>query len=574
MNQSDIDEIKKKSRIDVATFSKRDQMLKRYRDMYFMDNLEKPKRPDEDPADIKLTPSPSSRNRVIGMHRLIKTSVINVGIEDADKGAADQIEKGLKSILRVSGENRRATVESDLALAAVLFGSAVAYTESIDDLLSVKTLKPYRRQHLEKQRNRSPFLIRTITPQESYPTWDDDMLISHTWRYKLTGSQIKNRWGMEDARDNTVYWINDVFTPDHHVVWAEGITKDIMAAEHGLGCLPIFVAYSGGSELFGGTEEAQQSFLYAIAKGDLDKRENGLLTTFFTNIHQRGAAGPLISIDPESTRQDQTVMVSYAGGMRYIIAKATQIDDKIIDPVIFEAKAMLDELSGQSTIYSQTLGESIGGNVPFSSLAMLSNSGKLPLVDPQKAIEHVLTQAFNHILYRIKNDPIENDLIAPEEIEDDIRVTVSLAAKLPQDSLRNAQVAANLGPLVSDKWKREEVLQIDDSDEMDRQIMKETIMKMLQQNMITDPNTIAQLMQTVMGIKPPAPAQAPAPSGPGPEGMPGEMPGGMPGGQGQPTPEQMQAMMQAGQGSMSGMGNMEAMPMTDSMVPPEERGMP
>ena len=40
--------------------------------------------------------------------------------------------------------------------------------------------------------------------------------------------------------------------------------------------------------------------------------------------------------------------------------------------------------------------------------------------------------------------------------------------------------------------------------------------------------------------------------------------------QGQPTPEQMQAMMQAGQGGMSGMGNMEGQPMTDSMVPPQE----
>lgn len=561
MNRSQIDEIKNAARSTIAKFATRDKMLQRYKEIYFMDNMEKPRNAEIDDRDWKLTPSPASRNKVIGLQRLLNTSEVQVKIENAERDGDDAIETGLKNILRVSGEGRRARIESDASLSSVLYGSVTMYAESIADLLTIKTLPEYRKQHLKKQQLRSPFLLRMINPQESYPDWDEDMLICHTWKYKIRGAALRSRWGVKDAKDNTEYTIYDTFTAEHHVVWADGQKDEIFAAEHGLGCLPIFVAYSGGSDLFNKPDEQQQAFLYAIAKGDIDKRENSMLTTVFTNIHQRGTAGPLIAIDPDTVHPDQEIAVSYVGGMRYIKAKANQVDEKIIDPVIFQAKNLLDELSGQSTIYSQTLGENIGGNVPFSSLAMLSNSGKLPLVDSQRAIEHVLTEAFNHILYRIRTEGIENDAIKPTDITEDLRVEVSLQAKLPQDSLRNAQVAQSLGGLVSEQWKRQELLQVGDNEAMDRQVMKESIKAALMNNMLTNPQILQQLASTVMGMPNQQPAQPQAPQGMQ-QGMPPE-----------PSPEEMQAMMQAGGGNLSGMENMEATPMADAMVPPEERGM-
>ena len=569
MNRDDIEQIKKNARNVIARYSARDTMLKRYREIYFMDNMEKPRNAEIDEGDWKLTPSPSGRNEVVGMQRLLNTSEFHITVKDTDEvRGADEIEKGLKAILRVSGEGRRARIESDAALSAVLYGSVTIYAEAISDLLMIKTLKKYKRDHLAKKQKRAPFLLRLINTEESYPEWDEDMMISHTWRYKIRGTNLTARWGV-DAKDNTEYTVYDVFTPEYHVVWADGMNNEILAAEHGLGCLPIFTAYAGGSDLFNKPEQQMQSFLYAKAKANLDKRENSLLTTLFTNIHQRGTAGPLIALDPDSL--PSTITVSYQGGMRYITAKAQQIDDKIIDPVIFQAKQVLDELSGQSTIQRQTLGENVGSNVPFSSLAMLSNSGKLPLVDPQRALEQVFTDAFNHILYRIRTEVIENEQIDSADITEEMEIAVNLQAKLPQDSLRNAQVAQQLGDLVSDEWKHTELLQIGDTVDMQKQQMKEQMKKAIFAAMMQDPNTMQQAIGAIMG-QPQQPQGQPDPNAqqPDPAQMQQAEQEAMMQQQGQPSPEQMQAMMQQGQGGMSGMGNMEGQPMTDSMIPPQE----
>ena len=562
MKREIIDQIKKNARSVISRYSTRDDMLKRYREIYFMDNIAKPRDSETDEGDLKLTPSPSGRNEVVGMQRLLNTSEFHITIKDDDEVKnADEIEEGLKAVLRVSGEGRRSRIESDAALAAVLYGAVTVYAESIGDLLQIETLNKYKRTHLEKKQKRSPFLLRLINTEESYPEWDEDMMISHSWRYKIRGANLKARWGV-DAKDNNEYTIYDVFTPEHHVVWADGMNDEILAAEHGLGCLPIFTAYAGGSDLFHKPEEQMQSFLYAKVKGHLAERENSLLTTIFTNINKRGLVGPLMAIKPDSVGANNTITMSYAGGIRYIIADATPIDDKIIDPVIFQAKGLLDELSGQSTIQRQTLGENMGSGVPFSSLAMLSNSGKLPLVDPQRALEQVFTDAFNHILYRIKTETIENEQIKPADITDEMEVNVSLQAKLPQDSLRNAQVAQQLGDLVSDEWKHTELLQIGDTNDMQKQQMKEQMKKAIFAAMMQNPQVIQQAVGAIMG----QPQGQPDQTQPNPD----EIAQAEVEAQGQPSPEQLQAMMQAGQGGMSGMGNMEGQPMTDSMIPPQE----
>lgn len=567
MNPEDIKEIKKQALNTIGRFATRDAMLKRYREIYFMTNMDLPRNQEIDEGDWKLTPSPSGRNEVVGMQRLLNTSQFQINIEDDESNGADEIEEGLKAILRVSGEGRRGRIESDAALSAVLYGSVTIYAESIADLITVQGIKKYKKAHLLKKQKRAPFLLRMINTEESYPEWDEDMMIAHTWKYKIRGANLAVRWGIETKHDQE-YTVYDVFTPEYHVVWAEGMNKDIFTGEHKLGCIPIFTAYAGGSDLFHLPEEQMQSFLYAKAKGNLDKRENSVLTTMMTNLHQRGTSGPMVAIDPDNVPNQITV--SYVGGVRYIIAKAQQIDDKIISPEIFQIKSVLDELSGQSTIQRQTLGENIGGNAPFSSLAMLANSGKLPLVDPQRAMEQVFTDAFNHILYRIKAETIENDQINPADITDDMEVTVSLKAKLPQDSLRNAQIAQQLGDLVSDAWKRGELLQIDDDDDMSKQQMKEQMKKALAARLMQGP-ALDQGVAAIMGQ--PQPGQQPGQPDPNAQPNPDEMAAAQAEAEaeaGQPTPEQMQAMMQAGQGGLSGMGNMEGQPMTDSMTPPQE----
>lgn len=505
------------------------ELYTRYREMYFMEDESKPKWEGVDERDIAVTISPSARNEVVGMVRLLDTSDVHVDVKSKGKtaGNSDRIEAALKSMLRVSGEYRRARVESDAALSAVLYGPVTLYAESLDDIIEVNSKDPYRKTQLEDIKKRTPFLIRTINAEQSYPEWGEFGLIAHKWKYEMRGSALKERWGVE-CDEKKDYTVHDVYDCEFRLVYADGINEPLLAMSHGLRRLPIVQRYAGGSSLFHKAEQQMQSFLYAKAKSRLDKRENAMLTAIATAVNTRGMLGPLFAVNPDNA--PDVINVDYRGGVRIMKADAKQVDDKVIDPVIFQWKNLLDELSAQSTIFKQTLGENMGGaGGTFSGLAMLSSAGKLPLVDQQRAIEQAFRDIFLHILMRIKNETIENDLIEASEIPDDVELTVRLEPKLPQDQLRNATIAMNLGDTVSKEWKRTNLLQIADSDEMDRQVEKEVIRAAMIQNIVSNPEMMKPFLQAALGMpNQPPPQPTPTPPMPGAEEpVPPEM-GGMP----------------------------------------------
>ncbi len=566
--QEEIDSIKSRARALESTYTSRGNMFQRYREIFFMDNMDKPKDQTVDKGDWALTPSPSGRNEVTGMKRLLDTSEMNVKVLEGNNTSrnSDQIEKALKRMLDVSGEGREARVESDAMLSAVLYGPVVLAAEAINDSLSVKGIPEYKRMHLQKLARRSPFIIRALNPEESSIERDEGLVTLHLWKYKLLGSKLKNRWGITEASNNTEYVVWDVFTPEYHVVWADGIGKELLAAPHNLNCVPIASSTAGGTELFHKPEERINSFLFAKAKGDLDKRENMILTAIFTQIKRRGLLGSMYWIDPENAPEDITI--NYQNGVMYAKGKVSAVNDKIIDPIVMQIKGLLDDLSGESTIRGATLGENAQGVGTFSGLAMLSSAGKLPMIDSQRALSAAFRDIFLHILYRIKNEVIDNTLIQPSEIPDDLDLEVMFTPKLPQDTLRNAQVASSLGDKVSDEWIHSNLLQIGDTPAMQKQIAKEQIKKGMLTQLLQDPQVMGQLMQAVLG-KPPVPPQQPP-----------QMPPQGPPQQGNPQAEQM---FQQGQGDpMQGMnpemmaqlmaqGGMEGMPQTDPMIPSQER---
>ncbi len=548
----------------ISSYARRDgDLYARYREMYFMeDEYKRPFNSKIDEKDWAITVSPSSRNEVVGMVRLLDTSEIHITAKSKgeDDTHSDKIEKALKAILRVSGEYRRARVESDAALSAVLYGPVVLYSESLDDLQAVNK-NPYRSKQLAAIRKRTPFLIRSINPEQSYPEWGEFGLISHTWRYKVKGGVIKERWGV-DAKPDHDYTVYDIYDCENRLVYCDEIKGELFSGPHGLGSVPIISRYAGGSGLFNEPERQMGSFLYAKAKSRLDKRENALLTAVATAINMRGLMGPLLGVDPDNAPEE--VQVNYTGGIRYIIAKVNEINDRVIDPVVFEWRNLLKEIGGESTIHGQTLGVA-NNQGTFSGLAMLSSAGKLPLVDSQRAIEMSFRDVFLNILQRIKEEGIENDLISPMDIPDDVELDVTLEPNLPQDKLRNAQVAQSLGDLVSDEWKQGNLLQIGDSKEMARQVAKEKAVKAITISILQDPEYMKQLISAAMG----APAQSqPSQNGnqtqpqPSPDGMtPEQSPEGM-------TPEMMQ---QAAAAQGSGMPGMEQMAQQDPMLLPQER---
>ncbi len=546
-----IDEIKQRAKTLVSSRGELDKQYVRYREIFFMENMEKPKDQTVDKGDWALTPSPSGRNEVTGMKRLLDTSDMNVKIFDNGIASreSDNIEKGLKRILDVSGEGKDARVESDAMLSAVLYGPVILSADSLTDMLAVKDIPKHKANYLTKVSKRSPFLIRAINPEESYIERDEGMITMHVWKYKLLGSKLKSRWGVSKATASTEYTIWDVFTPEYHIVWADGISEDLIAVGHDLNCVPVASGTAGGTELFHKPEERINSFLYAKAKANLDKRENMVLTAIMTQIKRKGLLGPHFWIDPDNAPEEITV--TYENGMTFSRGKVTATNDKIIDPIVMQVKGLLDELSGESTIRGAAMGENAQGVGTFSGLAMLSSAGKLPMIDSQRALQSAFRDIFLHILYRIKTEGIPNTLIQPNDIPENIDIEVTFNPKLPQDSLRNAQVASSLGDKVSDEWIHENLLQISDTPAMQKQIAKEQIKKAMLAKIAEDPQVMGMLMQAVIGA-PQQPTQTPPTAPPAPAETPAD---GM-------TPEQAALMSQ---------GNMEQMPKTDPMIPMQER---
>jgi hypothetical protein len=71
------------------------------------------------------------------MKRLMDTGEISITIKSNGRTVpnSNKIETALKKILQVSGEMRRARVEKDANLSAVLYGPVVLRAESIQDTI-------------------------------------------------------------------------------------------------------------------------------------------------------------------------------------------------------------------------------------------------------------------------------------------------------------------------------------------------------------------------------------------------------------------------------------------------------
>jgi len=119
---------------------------------------------------------------------------------------------------------------------------------------------------------------------------------------------------------------------------------------------------------------------------------------------------------------------------------------------------------------------------------------------------------------------------------------------LPQDKLRNSTIAGALKGLVSKEWIHGNLLNITDSDAMNRAIMTETALDALFQEVMK--STLPQVLQ-VLNPQPPTP---PAPQ------MGGQMPPEMMQGGGGP---QMMGGEVPGTAPSMPVPGMEAMPMTD-----------
>jgi len=245
---------------------------------------------------------------------------------------------------------------------------------------------------------------------------------------------------------------------------------------------------------------------------------------------------------------------------------APLLNKGLIDPAVQQGLQIAIQKGQESTLYPQALGAPIEGDSTFSELALLSQSGRLPLISTQRRGGWGISQLMEMCLAMMKASG--TGVKAPyidlnaSDIPEYVQIETKLDVKLPQDKLQQANIAVMLtqgdNPVVSNEWSRKEILNIPQSGNMDRQIWTERAANMMYQTWVEQQlqqQQMAQQAQMAGGM----PGQMqPGQNGQGAEQLPAqEMQAGpmMPEGQGQQIqgglPPQMGGMMPgAGQGAM------------------------
>ena len=515
-----------------------------------------------DVQNVKVTISPSVRNQFMGAVRILTSTDPQINVPHDKNSAqsiamAENIEKICKAVWYHSGRLLQKPVHYDLTNALLRYGQFhLAVTDTTDllehyrnGMTNKATLARY-----ERIAKYTPFLFTPIDPKTGSAQFDAYGLTAYYRQTETTYGNIRSMFGDRESyatkKATEVVTYKEYWSLEHHFTWIDAEDIPFIGAdnngEHGLPIIPIVVQSAEGVAFEKDPELKSQSFLYGVQKSEMWERLNLINTLNFTNLFAYAMQPAFVH---EKGEQDSEIVpdFSVAGGVLHLNPgdKFGPMKREVINQDIMFSKSMLDQQIEESTMYKQALGGGDPGNAAFSTIALLSQSGRLPLIAPQRCGGAGIGQAFETMFALMKDNPTKRtylsehglEQIKTAEIPDDLIIDVKLEADLPQDKLQMANVAAIMkqNSFVSDEWIRENILGIGQSDDMTKKIVEERFADMrieeyftgamrqeielqIQQQMAQQMAQQQQMMQ-----QPPMPQGMP--QGAMPPGMP---PGGMP----------------------------------------------
>jgi len=436
-------------------------------------------------------------------------------VENAQQ-ISSKIEKAAKAIIDVSGRVRQNPIVNDSVEMGILQGEMHFGIDLTSDLVAhAKGSSKANEVRMERIAERTPILIRPLTPRNGYADSDDFGLTAYLRKTSISGAQLVRMWGesakamLGDKITNTDYYdYCDYLDDELHVAWIEGKEGVLMMEEHNLPIIPIVAQTISGSNLYNDRRHQIQPFLYTALKSHLADRMNLALTMIYYNIFTFGASPTFTFQSP--TRKNLTVDWSIPGG---VIGLDTgeifqAMNKQVVNPELVSGLQKAEQLIQDSTIPDTALGQAVlGGDTAFSTIALMNQIGQLPLMQPQRRGSWAFTTLLENIMLILKNQKgtakiaDRNSGVILElntaDIPDNLMIEASLNVDLPQDQRMNALIATQLTsgdrPLVSFEWARSKILGIDQSDDMEQQINKERMVNAIA--MATFQQTVAQGMQ-------------------------------------------------------------------------------
>lgn len=570
-----------------AGYGQRNALFDKIEDAYLLKQVELPN------FDwIKATLSPDARNKTLGAARLLTaadpkwTVPRDKNKSELDEGVASKVEKAAAMMWAASGKIRRKPVHYKAVMTALLYGQVDIAISTIDGLIEGEK-SDVRKRKIERAGQRTPLIFEALNSRLCYPVFDLFGLTAHYTYRKMRVVDIISRFGSNaeslltgkkrtEELDYSEFWNDEI-----HSVWVDGVKDALLHEEHGLSTIPIASAVIEGGDIFD-DEYAWQPFLYTLIQSGIHARQSLMLTLMYSNAFATGAL-PINVFKTDDPNNTLDIDYSNPGGV--IVIKNNEdispLKRDVIDQSMRELLSVAEGKADESTLYGQTLGEPLGANAPFSMVSLLSQSGRLPLLPYQRMLSSVLTDAMGIGLTMLREQGSKDLAVGPagtgielnlDDVPEDLELVATLDIDLPQDKIQDARVAMELSgkKLLSKERVRERYLNVDQSDDEEKQILHEGIRdSMMQMQIQVEMMKMQQQLQQQMQQM-----QMQLQGGQGmPPGMPMQAQPGMEQ-QGMQTPPGMPGQEQPQEQPIPRTGASEGMPLQEPVTPQGEQPMP
>ena len=562
-----------------ANYAERNTMFDDIEKIFLMDWEGDQKPAQSEGNHIKYTISPDARNKALGAIRLMSATEPKFSVptdtNDAEaKESAELIERAAKAIFEMSGKVAQKEVHYDVVSSAVLFGEVHIGIDLTQDWVThSKGASKAAEMRIARLAKLTPVMFHVFDPRTGYPEYDEFGLSAYFRKIETKAGAVLDKWGdkakeiigkldRNDDVDYCEYWDNV-----YHICWIDEHDGYLLYEEHNLPCIPIVAVITDGSNIHTNEEDKRQPFLYTVYKSKLSERQNLMLTIAYSNMFAI-ASNPTFNFVANSPDRKLKPDYSMPGGYNKLLMgeSYTPMAKNAIDPAIIQAWEWAKGLTTESTIYEQALGQSLGGNAPYSMVALLNQAGRLPLVTMQKRGSFAISQAMEIAFLLLKHQGVGTKIktqskgvieLGTADIPDDLIIDAQLKIDLPQDKNQAIQMAIQATggehPILDYETARQIFVDVEQSSEIDKQIMRERFQWAVMSR---------ELMALLQPPQPPMPEQGMPQQGMPPEMMQQGPPmqGGMPMGE-QGIPPEILAQMQAQQGAQ--LGN----PMTEPLPP-------
>ena len=542
--------------------------------IFFMSDASMPKG-----DHVKPTMSPDGRNKVLGASRLLSSSdpqwSVPFDSNDLDaKTKSSNLERLAAACWSGAGRIRGRAIHYELAKDAFRYDEAhIAIYTSADAIAAGGKADANR---VADAASFTPLMFEAINPRLCYPIFDQYGLAAHLTIRKMMVKDVIARWGKtaekllaSRANKFDIVTYNELWDMENHAVWLNELGEFIYANVNPWPFIPISASAIEGSDDEDQTkgQDTRQPFLYTMHKSGLWKRQNLALTAMYTWAYVMGVPKIVYAANSPDKKLDLDlgeVVINIESG-----ESVTALNKNAIDQSLTEAWNLSKDLVEQSTMYSQTLGEPLGGNAPYSMVSLMSQAGRLPLVVYQRVLSGLIGDAMRKGLKMLKLQNADINILGAgkqgealvlkgKDIPDRVDIRANLDISLPQDerlSVQTAQQAtAGDNPLMPMRMARERYLNIGQSDDATKEIWAEKLAQVQLQMAFQQQMQALQAQQGQQGQSgQPQPGQQPPQGQPGQQGIPPEV------------LAQMQQQAQAQQGGPQAAGN--GLPLSEPVNP-------